>query len=300
MKKFITHSIVFLVLIVVGFLFIISRADGYTDPFYIRFTTPKQENLILGTSRAAQGLQPQVFKTICSVSFFNYSFSSFDSPFGETYLNSIKRKIKRGNNDGVFIITVDPWSIVSETEDPNDYANFRELRSCLANTTNVNCNPNFGYLINNLKGRYYEAITFKNNSVFLNSDGWLEVSILMDEKSVFNRTKSKLAYYRENVLPKSKFSSIRLEYLKKTILFLNDYGKVYLVRLPIDSKFMEIENELMPEFNDYIYKLEPLTKGYLDMTTYNSKYIYTDGNHLYKTSSAKVSAIIANWIKNNP
>ena len=37
-------------------LYLASFAGGNTDSFYRRFTSPQQSNLILGNSRAAQGV----------------------------------------------------------------------------------------------------------------------------------------------------------------------------------------------------------------------------------------------------
>lgn len=300
MKKFILRSSVFSMFVVLTFFLIISQADGYTDPSYIKFTTPKQENLILGSSRALQGLQPNLIYKKSSIKFYNYAFSIMISPFGKTYLEGIKRKIKESNKKGNFIIEINPWCLVSETKNPNDSLHFREIDLALGNTDVVDKKPNFKYLLNNLKGEYYSVFTRKNSPTFLHNDGWLEVSIPMDSFSNSKRIDEKILFYRQTMLPKMKFSSVRYHYLKEMISYLNNYGNVYLVRLPIDYRMMEIDNELLPIFNSLIEELKPMSKGYLDMTIDNSKYLYTDGNHLYKTSSAKVSAIIADWIKNNP
>ena len=174
MRKFLFKITVFLFFVIMGFFIILYYADGSTDAFYIRFTTPKQENLILGNSRAAQGLIPDIFNEICNMKIFNFSFTISQSPYGETYFNSIKNKVKKGNRAGLFILTVDPWSISSKTKNPNDSANFREVKLCLGNTKNVNSNPNFEYLINNLGGEYWEIIARKyvsGSTTFLHNNG---------------------------------------------------------------------------------------------------------------------------------
>ncbi len=134
--------------------------------------------------------------------------------------------------------------------------------------------------------------------MYLHTNGWLEISIPMDSASVNKRTKDKIQDYRAGILQDYKFSSLRLNYLYKTIDFLRNYGKVYIVRLPIHPKMMEIENEFMPDFNDIIKDIIPLTSGYMDMTVHNQAYRYIDGNHLYKESGKLVSEKIATWIKN--
>lgn len=296
MKKFIFKTILFLTLLLTSFIVIIAQADGYTDPLYLKFTTPKQQHLILGSSRALQGLKPDVIEKETGIQFYNYAFSIMVSPFGKTYLNSIKNKIKKGKNKGIFILTVDPWVLASQTENPNDSLSFRELNLCLGNTLVVDVKPNFTYLLNNLKGEYYTVFTRKYTEAFLHDDGWLEVSIDMDSIANEQRVDSKYEFYKDVMLPKMKYSTLRYEYLKKTIDLLNEYGDVYLVRLPVHPKIMELDTKLIPNFNTLIEDLKPFAKGYLDLTSRNKEFKYNDGNHLYKTDATKVSIIVANWI----
>ena len=296
MKRFLFQLSLFSLLVLGAFFFVLSRADGTIDTFYLRFTTPQQESLIIGTSRAAQGLQPKVLNDVCQARLYNYAFTVSHSPFGETYFNSIKRKLKKGNTQGTFIVTVDPWSISSETADPNQAAEFRELDLCVANTKFVNANPNFAYLLNNLGGEYYKALSQKRSYWLLHDDGWLQIDIGMDPLQVEERRRKKIDLYRSERLPQYQFSSVRFEYLKKTIELLNDHGQVFLVRMPVHPEMLELEREFMPDFNDRIGELSSMCKGYLDMTPQGQKYEYTDCHHLYKSSGELVSREIGLWI----
>ena len=292
-QQFIIRSILFLSTILVSIFFIFLQVDGYTDDFYIKFTTPKQNSLILGTSRASQGLQPTVLKEILDKEIFNYAFTAASSPFGTTYLNSIKRKTT--TNDGVFIITIDPWSISSTTKNPNDSNNFRETTSFLARTSLVNANPNLEYLFESFNGNYSKLFK-KDTSIFLHNDGWLEVSVDMSHNAVKKRTDEKVNSYLD-IFTRYHYSEVRLQSLDKTIDYLKQYGNVYLIRLPIHPKMMVIENELMPDFEAKISLTKTKCTGYLDLTPYNSDYSYTDGNHIHKNSGKLVSQKIANWIQ---
>jgi len=297
MKNFIVRTTLFISIIIAIFIFILSLANGYTDPFYLRFTTPKQDNLILGTSRSAQGLQPMVFKRFLNRNFYNFSFTNAHSPFGSVYLNSIKHKLNPNIKDGIFIVTVDPWSISNNGVNPNDTTNFTENNLVLANTNFVNMNPNFEYLLKNLSGEYYKILMPKKVAMFLHDDGWLEVNVSMDSAAVSKRIKAKMEDYRKNTLPSSKLSSVRLSYLKQTVEFLKLHGKVYIARLPVSPQMYEIEQELMFDFNDKINQSVQLSDGYLDMTNENNLYQFIDGNHLWKESGKLVSQKIAEWIK---
>ena len=299
MKKFILQLILISFISLSAILIIMSRANGNTDPFYVRFTTPKQQNMILGTSRAAQGLQPDIFEQILKKDINNFAFTIAHSPFGKVYFESVKRKHNK-KADGLFIIAVDPWSISSWCSSPNDMNQFRENNLCLNKTRIVNMNPNVFYILDNLSGKYSDILFKTNPYMFLHKDGWLEISnIKMDSSSVANRVSSKIETYRYKHLPKTNFSSIRLQYLIKTINYLNDFGDVYLVRLPIHEEMMEIEEDLMCGFDLKIKEAIDLSDGYLDMTPQNNLFDYIDGDHLFKDSGKKVSRFIANWILDN-
>jgi hypothetical protein len=90
---------------------------------------------------------------------------------------------------------------------------------------------------------------------------------------------------------------VRLNYLIQTINFLKDYGKVYVVRLPVSPQMFLIEQELMPNFNDVIHPAIISANGYFDLTSDNHLCQFTDGNHLWKESGKQVSVKIAEWIK---
>ncbi|MFZ4400862.1 MAG: hypothetical protein ACOYO1_12570 [Bacteroidales bacterium] len=298
MGKFLLKTFVFLILISISAYFVFLEADGYTDPFYLRFTTPKQTSLILGTSRAAQGIQPQILNKILNRSdLFNYSFSIDKSPYGPTYLNSIIKKLDANTKNAIFILTVDPWSISSKCEDPNDISNFSELKLSLATTKYVNVKPNIEFLINNYSEPYYKILLKSDAAMMLHKDGWLEVNIDMDSALVQQRIEQKMTTYKRDNCPFYKFSSIRLQYLLKTIDFLQHHGQVYLVRLPIHPLMMELDENLMPDFNEQINRIsKQKNTPYLDMTYLNAKQKFTDGNHLYKESGFQITKIIGEWI----
>ena len=296
-SRFLHKIVIFSIPLIVIFAIVLGQADGYTDPFYIRFTTPKQNNLILGTSRAAQGLQPDVFKDILDTDIYNYAFTVTHSPYGPTYLNSIKKKFSKKGENNIFIVTVDPWSISSISKKPNDYLNFIEVNLCLGNTPIVNVKPNYWYILNNLNGDFDKILNDDSSPTYLHENGWLEESVHMDAVSLNQRLDRNIDFYLKNNLPKFHFSSLRFEYLKKTIDYLNQYGKVFLVRLPVHERMLEIERRLMPDFNDKIKEIESISDGYFDMTPPHQNYKYTDGNHLFKDSGKVVSKEIAGWIK---
>ena len=296
MKRFLKKTLLILIAVFIPFFVLCFFVDGTTDPFYMRFTSPPQKNLIIGTSRAAQGLQPRVFDSVLGIDMYNYSFTIMDSPFGKVYLESIKRKHNK-NKNGNFVVTVDPWAISSWSNNPNDLKQFRENDRLLAKTKYVNLNPNFEYIIDNLGGNFKDIFIPPSDNLFLHSNGWLEVKdIDMDSLTVNKRISRKIDLYKNTHLPKTKLSQTRVDYLLKTIKYFKKYGQVYLVRLPVHPQMMNVENKLLPNFDEVITDAISESDDYLDLTSYNEKFSYTDGNHLYKSSGKEVSLIIANWI----
>ena len=131
----------------------------------------------------------------------------------------------------------------------------------------------------------------------LYNDGWLEIAgVNMESAVVAKRIQEKVETYMTIHLPDSKFSSLRLGYLLKTIDYLKSYGDVYLVRLPVHKDIMTIDELLIPNFDYVVRSAIAKANGYLDLTDSNDSYIYTDGNHLDSKSGTEVSIIIAEWI----
>ena len=297
LTQFVVKSVPFAVLPFVLFFSAWFLGNGYTDAFYLRFTSPTQNSLILGNSKAAQGILPHIINDSLSSSFYNYSFTNAQSPFGSVYLKSIIKKHDE-NSMGKFIISVDPWSIGSLTSIPNDTSNFRENNLALARTTNVSSKPNWGYIKNNLKGNFVNLVIPPNQNLFLHDDGWLEVkNIPMDSRSISSRTKSKVKAY-SNLIETYSMSHQRLRYLEETVEYLCQFGEVYLVRLPVSKEIFEIEQKVLVEFNEVIKSVTESSSGYIDLSKFNQEFLYTDGIHLHKSSGEVVTRLIMDYFSN--
>jgi hypothetical protein len=280
----------------IGFVF--SRADGRFDPFYKRFTSSKQSSIILGSSRAAQGLVSSVFnQELNRNTFYNYAFTFNTSPFGPTYLNSIKNKFDEQSTNNIFIISVDPWSLASDGLDPNNALQFDESENFLGKVTSVNSNPNLSYLIHGYTDLYVKILLNKSPYI-LHDDGWLELTTNLDSIQQVKNLKITLDSYTQK-LETYKFSELRLDYLLQTIIYLKQFGEVYLVRLPIYERMKAVEFKIMPDFDSRITELSKNTSvKYINLFNEDALYQYTDGHHLTKESAVLVSEKVANFIKN--
>lgn len=294
--------LIFSILPIASLYLIFFVEDGRADPYYRKFTTPKQTALILGNSKAGQGIIPSVLdsslKEIYKSEIYNYSFTLFGSPYGPLYLESIKSKLKAGVQDSYFIITVDSWSISGPIEAPNDVSIFEENGLFLADVKIVDIDPNPFYFANHYNKPFYEILIqkIKPGTTKLHDDGWWETEDYLDSATVFLRTNSMIKFYSDYSEHHS-FSEVRFNYLKEIILLLKKSGDVYLIRMPLTDEILEIENNAILEFNTLLEGLASETGvPYKDFNGNKEEFFFEDGLHFDSKSSKKFSIELAKWI----
>lgn len=307
MQKTLVKFGVYLLLIVSIHYLAAMQAGSYFDPFYLRFTTGKHHSMIVGTSRAAQGVLPEILNRELGDKYTeigNFAFTVANSPYGEVYLKAIQQKLDttRTSKENIFILAVDPWSIATKNNPTDDVALYRENGLFLDNmkTIGKTGKPNYEYLSKGYVESWgkilYRPMTTKRR-MRLHEDGWLEVNVPMSEAEVQRRMANKIDTYKE-LLSGFSLSINRLTELERTIIYLEKYGEVVLVRLPVCAEIGKIEDELMSDFDKKMCGLsQKHTVPYWSFMDKLSEYIYTDGNHLYKESSRKISAEIAIMIR---
>lgn len=278
--------------------------DGRADPYYRKFTTPKQKALILGNSKAGQGIIPSVLnnnlKEIYKSKIYNYSFTLFGSPYGPLYLESVKNKLEVGVQDSYFIITVDSWSISGPKEDPDNVSIFEENKLFLGDVKIVDIDPNPLYFANHYNKSFYEILIqkIKPGTTKLHDDGWWETEDYLDSAAVLSRTNSMIKFYSD-FSEQHSFSEVRFNYLKEVIIFLKERGDVFLIRMPLSDEILEIENKAILEFNALLEGLAVETGVlYKDFNENKECYFFEDGLHLNTKSALSLSERIAKWIAN--
>jgi len=316
MNRFLRNILIASLCIVAVHIILGIFANGSTDNFYLRFTSSKQNSLIIGTSRSAQGIHPDILDSVLNLkdnnSIYNYSFSINNSSYGKEYYNAIENKINESVTNGLFIITIDPWAISS---DSTLHDNEIDINSILYSKKYYNSYPNYEYLIKNYKKgwgnillkRIESNILFRNQNslnkikgsfTFLRKDGLLEVYTSMDSAYVKQNTQNKVHSYNIS-MSRNKFSKFRFLYLKKTIQLLKKHGEVYLVRMPVHTSLLTIENSFYPLFDKKMINLANSTHvAYLNFVDSSTQYSYTDGNHLYIEDAKIYSIKLAERIKN--
>jgi len=304
MKRFLVNTSLFLFVLIASFFVVFSMADGTTDAFYKKLSSQKQTSLIVGSSRAAQGIHPNIIDSVYgSNSIYNYGFTISASPYGKAYYTSILSKLKRKEEKGVFIIAVTPWSLSENKLTHTNTTPYPEDNDFIGKTNFVNMNPNIEYLLESFVPKNEAIIRNKKRkgmyqTFYVQDNGWLEVTIESDMISREFRTKNKIESYRNRLVKYNGISEYRWDYLIKTINLFKEQGDVYLVRIPVIEAMLEVENELIPNFDE---KIENLAKDYqipyINMMPFNNEYEFTDGNHLTIASGKKFSLDLASQMK---
>ncbi|WP_310391690.1 hypothetical protein [Hymenobacter sp.] len=265
---------------------------GQVDAFYGRFTSPLAGSLIVGTSRAAQGIRPAVLRAQLGPQYegplLNYAFTLTHSPYGPAYLRSIRRKLRPGVKNGLFIVAVDPWSL-SLTGPEGQYP---EDNSFIGQLSEVSQRPNLAYLARyQTKPLYRLLLDYATATERLHPDGWLDVRIGTDSAQVRARTARKLLDYRR-LAATQHLSAGRLQALRATIALLKQHGRVCVVRLPVGPALLQLEQNYQPGFDPLMRQVAAaLAVPYFDYSA--RPYATTDGNHMQRAASAAFSQRLA-------
>lgn len=279
-------------------------SGGKTDDFYLRFTSPQAPSLIIGTSRAAQGIQPDSLQTVCinngyQTPIYNFAFTSISSPFGETYYQAILKKLDPESRNGLFIIAVEPYGIGDNSSPiPQE---LKEAKGQLYHAYTFNGFPNWEYLIKHYNYGWGRLVLSSANIIkssnTLHKNGWLQVDVAVDSATAHSRALSNIADRRTDI-GKFALSANRLSWLRKTIALLKEHGAVYLIRMPIGPEFYAFENELSPAFDSTLRAEADFHHiVYHDFNDMSHILRFNDGNHMQMSSAAIFSGYLAHWLQ---
>lgn len=300
MKNFLIKSSFYIVALILWFAILGLYADGNTDDNYRHFTGPRPSNIILGDSRGSQALVPDVLDgKFKGREFNNFSLNITESPYGQVYYEGLKKKLNPDTKNGIFILTVDPWNLSVNKNIKSDKDLF-EHKSALADMHFYEMSPNYEYLLKHYSRSWFnifkERESIVKSNTYLHKNGWMEVNVSTHPDSLKMRENRKVNDYIE-FEKTQKLSQYRLKAFQDIITYLKNKGTVYIVRIPASKGIMDIENAYLPDFSR---RMEELSKKndvkFLDFSPEYKKYIYTDGNHMYKEYGKVFTAQIADSI----
>jgi hypothetical protein len=251
------------------------------DPYYVKLLAPSKGGLILGDSRALQGLDPDQFDFPIE----NFAFTIGHSPYDASYIKLIRKKIPKGRGFQ-HLVSVTPWSLINNTGSKEDLNPFFSERLKLPFY-----NPNFEYISKYMDLSFTNLFQLLPSHAFTTDKGWLKQR--MDSGDLYleypRRVKEKIVNY-ENKYPEVKISleSQRVQNLMEIISLLKESGSVNIIRLPISSEMLELENKQFPAFNQLLQNIADLSNSsYIDLTDIRVQ--TTDGNHIWHKEVERVS-----------
>ena len=300
MKTFLFKIALFTFIISVFITLILNFYGGYIDPFYVKFTTPKQHSLIIGDSKSYQGIQPSVInnelKNKFDLPMFNYSFTIAQCAYGEGLLKSIENKLDTNTKNGLFILTVNPWILAEREQDDFENGHFFEDDLPPQNMTFASMKPNFEYFFKNFNYFHFKAIFRKNTKI--NEDGWIEE--LKEEKDIKTLNSVKKNWLQAYIAfgKKWKKSDYRLHKLDKIIRFLKKHGTVVIVRMPSSEEVIVIENQFWKNFDgNMLYLANKNQVHYFNYMKDNTQFQTYDGVHLDKIQGALFTKALCDSIQ---
>lgn len=284
MLRFFGKVLVLSLLVILSLSVILNRYGPYIDYFYGKFTTPKQYSLITGDSRAFQSISPYVLdsclrETNFKLPTYNFAFTISQISYGPSYLSSIKRKLCKDSGDQLFIVTVNPWVLSNrdpELDDESDHA-FKNMPPNNMRFTSMK--PNAEYVIKNFKYFHFKSL-FNKRSWLCKNGLYVDMNYPPDVRTS-QEWKSKQVAMLKQFAEDWEPSRYRLEWLSKTISYLNKYGTVFLVRTPLEPELLMVENDYWIGFDtdmEIAAKLNDIC--YFNYSQCNKWNTY-DGQHLY-------------------
>lgn len=165
----------------------------------------------------------------------------------------------------------------------------------------MDVSPNVEYMARFYHNPYYSLVSNKvtgKEAIILRPDGWLEVNPPQDTAFINSRKRNGIRTYTKEFAENIRLSATRFTYLEKTIQYLQRFGKVVLVRLPIGPNMFQLEQKYCPDFDLRIQKLSRgVNARYINLFNLSGRFETNDESHLNKASIVKVSSLLLDSIK---
>lgn len=309
MKSYFKNSFLFvlplILLILGGGWVVLNRFAHKIDPYYVKLTSIHHEGLVVGTSRAAQAIEPSLFGNM-----YNFAFTQSFSPFDSSYFDLIKRfhpvdysvkdKLTSNSSSKLHLICVDPWALCSFPGDQFESSNSSFVGKV---SPPIFKNIAFSYLLKFKPTSWKEIYSNCKSSHYVNDFGRFVVdmdSIEMEQHFKLN-FKNKLIYNKKKeVYLYGSISFKRLHHLNQIVNYLQKDGKVVLVQLPVHKELAKLEDKFAPNFDSLMNQFAVKNQvQFINLKTFHDSVKYTDGGHIWNGDALKVSRWIQSRISQN-
>ena len=288
MKRFVlgTSATAVIVLLIFGAAFAM-MPSGRMGDVYERVSSPLQLSLVIGTSRAAQAVNPEIInarlKNLYPTPPYNFAFHLDASSYNPVYETAIYKKL--APHDGkrhLFVLAVDPWALRKLDSIPQELA----LKS-------YSQRPNMEYLAKNFSRTWFSPLPTHS---FVNRHGRTEVDYVPKSKAEWEKRVSMRLVAYNDMAKKYRYDYSSQQVLERIVRSLKKRGDVFLVRIPVSKPMKTLEDAACPSFDAKMISLsQKHNVKYLDFS--KTDYSTTDGNHLTQNEGDRFSQALADSIR---
>lgn len=312
MKKIVATIVLVSLCVSVSLFLILKKIESVSSNDsidYVKLSSSQQYSLIIGTSRAAEGIDPIAINKITqpvlqNKALYNFSFNLGCSPYGPSYFNCISKKLNSTTlKDSIclFLVAIDPWAVSNfRKEYQTKNTVFYEDLTFMGQIDQVYGTPNYDFLFSWFKKPLYSIFIPKTEKEKVRPLG--APFIRQHEYSnedIAKHMASKMEFYRKEQFNKKEFSKDRYDYFERTISLLSKHGMVVIVRIPVSLEMANLEHEYAPDFSKLVTETaKKYDATYLDFFEKSGQYLSIDGNHIYGNAVTELSQDIAREINN--
>lgn len=287
MKRFVfgTSVAAVIVLLIFGAAFAMTPSGRLGD-VYERVSSPLQSSLVIGTSRAAQAVNPEIIiahlKNIYPTPLYNFAFHLDASTYNPVYETAIYKKLTPSDEKrNLFVLAVDPWALRELDSIPQELA----LKS-------YSQRPNIEYIAKNFSRTWFSPLPTHS---FVNRYGRTEVDYVPKSKTEWEKRVSMRLVAYNDMAKKYRYDYSSQQVLERIVRSLKMRGDVFLVRIPVSKPMKKLEDAVCSDFDA---KMRSLSQKH-NVKYFNfskADYSTTDGNHLTQSEGNRFSQTLADSI----
>ena len=255
--------------------FAILKFDKGADPIAFQRLQPVSCNsMIFGASRAAQGVNPSVLESLVPHygKWFNFSFNLSVSPWNNSYVSLIKRKLSgsiKGGDFSAFLLTINPWTLDSLNggeqcwfDEPwVDPCGTNSIRYTIEKTVPLDLiSKGQGMNLLSASQKLFYKLTDRPywgtaTSSGITNKGWLPNKGRPTDLERRENIKRKLSGYSERQISPSWPDYERMNALSNLIVHIKssyESSRVLIIRLPTTNAMRELEEMRFPKCSVFL------------------------------------------------
>ncbi|MEC3908033.1 hypothetical protein VOI54_13460 [Tamlana sp. 2201CG12-4] len=306
LKRFVIKLCTITILFILSYLFFVDKlAKGFVDTNYNKFTQ-EAGSLVLGLSRANEGISPYVIEEeLKDYDFFGKPLVNFalnEAHFGKVYYDAIKEKII--GKPGLFILSVSPGNFTAPLGLDDEKILKYDESLTLGKIDDFTSSPNYNYIINTYGAPLYNSLHDLDQwqHRISHQNGWNEVRLkngrnIITDKDIEYWKSLTFKFYNLKIKTE-QLSTYRYNYFVKTIKYLKTKGEVILTRMPSDKDFLNFENTYWGNFD---FEIDSIANRYhipyFNYSKQFNSYKTYDGSHLESKSAKRFTKQLSKDIK---